>query len=637
MTVNTSSRVTTLTIGSHDWSAWIDPSSGIQIGTPEYECGNGLLITKGTINFLFPASFYGLPSSPLFLLNPTQWKRGQSLSIQVGGNYLNCSGQLLYILAIPEEPRRDISGKATMSLSIGCRLALENFPPEPNRDISGVTVGTPLDRGTVISNILTYLGIPNSIGSIPYPIDYALPKTSGNFLQMAGKIADEAGYHLRCNTTGTVIAAPNDLIYGAIDLSYQIGRDEKSWESIGKISEQPLERTIVTGVVRDITAPNNYSEVIENEALAKTYEIYREPAVGRVFSNNSAVLRKTIKNVETVSPTLAIATTTVSEALAYTYPKIYNGISPSIVFSNALDEVLKETTEYYLQNGLCYKTVFYEYEALAKTYEIYREPAVGRTFSNALAPLRKTVTEWAKIRDGLWDKTTTVSEALAYTYPKIYNGISPSIVFSNALDELSSITEPDTSGPPTNFGDIGNNVTSDRQISVIVNAQQLAEDPYRPRERTINLEFANTQAQLTAYGENFNRFLTGRSQGKQFVGAIPTSSDFVPFKQVAITDPFVGLVYYLKIDSIQYAINLTEAIAAFNGILCATAPTSAPSEVVRPVEITLGDLRFRIDSDCYAVIPDSLGSAPFRIDSDSYAVIPASLSPVSIFLIDSRS
>ncbi len=629
MTVNISSRVTTLMIDSEDWSQWIDPSSGIQIGTPEYECGNGLLITRGTINFIFPANFYGLPSSPLFLVNPTQWKRGQSLSIQVGGNYLNCSGQLLYILAIPEAPKREIGGKATMSLEIGCRLALENFPPEPNRDISGVTVGTPLNRGTVISNILTYLGITNSIGSIPYPIDYALPKTSGNFLQMAGKIADEAGYHLRCNTAGTVIAAPNNLTYGTSDLSYQIGVDEKSWESIGKISEQPLERTVVTGVVKDVTASDNNGEVVEVEALSQSYERWNG-LDGRDFNNGIATIRKTRKSLQTVSNTLVIATVEVDEALAKSY-EFWNGLEGRN-FNNALAPLSKQTTQYFLQNGLCYKTIVNEFEALAKSYERWNG-LEGRDFNNGIAPLRRTETEWVKVKDGLWNKTTIIYEALAKSY-EFLNGLEGRS-FNNALAKKSSITEPDTTGAPTSFGDIGSNTTTDRQISAIVKAQQLAEDPFRPRERTINLEFANTQPQLTAYGESFNKFLTGRSQGKQFVGAVPVSADFVPFKQVAVTDPFVGLVYYLKIDSIQYAINQTEAIAAFNGILCGTAPAATPTVITRPVEIVLSVEPFLIDFSGLITAPDYLPVEPFLIDFSGSIILPNYLEPTSIFLIRS--
>jgi hypothetical protein len=173
----------------------------------------------------------------------------------------------------------------------------------------------------------------------------------------------------------------------------------------------------------------------------------------------------------------------------------------------------------------------------------------------------------------------------------------------------------------------------------VVHARQLAADPYRPRERTVKLEYANSEAQLTAYGENLNKFITGRSQGKQFGGAITDTvlSDFAPFQQVSVTDPNTGLVYYLKLDLIQYALSGFEAYVVFHGILCASAAIATPTDVTKPVEITLGDIRIRIDSDSYAILPDSLGADLFRIESDSYALIPDPLSPVSIFLIDTRS
>ena len=39
MTINISSRITTLIIGSEDWSDWIE---SIQIGYPEYSVGAGI-------------------------------------------------------------------------------------------------------------------------------------------------------------------------------------------------------------------------------------------------------------------------------------------------------------------------------------------------------------------------------------------------------------------------------------------------------------------------------------------------------------------------------------------------------------------------------------------------------------------
>jgi hypothetical protein len=614
MAVNISSRVTTLTIGSQDWSAWIDPSSGIQIGTPEYECGKGLLIASGTINLIFPANFKGLPSSPLFLANPSQWKRGQTVSIQVGGNYLNCSGQALYILAIPEEPKREIGGTATMSLSVGCRLALENFPPEPNQDISGVTVGTSLNRGTVIANILNYLGITNSIGSLPYPIDYALPKTSGNFLQMAGKLADEAGYHLRCDVDGTVIAAPNTLTYGTSAIAYQIGRDEKLWESIGKVSEQPLEKTVVTGVQKNIAASDNNNQILEELPLNQVSSFAAfESVVGLVPS------KRTTKTAVSLSSGIFQTTELIEEPVckvsSFTAFESVVGLIPS----------KKTITTYFLQNGLVYKTQISVQEPVCKVSTATAFEAV-----TGLIPSHQETNTWTKISDGKWIKKTLMEDPLCkVSTATAFESVTGLVPSSNITDNL------DTSGAPTSIGDIGSNTTSDRQISVTVKAQQLAEDPYRPRERTINLEYANTEAQLTAYGENFNRFLTGRSQGKQFGGAIPTSTDFVPFNQVAVTDPSMGLVYYLKIDSIQYVVNQTEAVAVFNGILCGSAPVATPTEVTRPVEIVLGVSPFLIQGSAFITVPDYLPVSPFLIDGSASITVPDYLSLSSIFLIRS--
>ena len=378
---------------------------------------------------------------------------------------------------------------------------------------------------------------------------------------------------------------------------------------------------------KNIAASDNNSEVIEKAALS-TFE-YWNGLDGRAFNPNEIVIRKTQNSLETVSFTLVRATKLIQESLAFY--EYWNGLEGR-QFNPNLAPKQNQITEYYLRNGLCYKTIFFEYEALSTSYE-YWNGLDGRQFNPNLILLRVTQTEWVRVRDGLWDKTTTIYEALAKSY-EYWNGLEGR-QFNPNISLKSSITEPDTTGAPTNLGDIGNNTTSDRQISVTVKAQQLAEDPYRPRERTINLEYANTEAQLTAYGENFNRFLTGRSQGKQFVGAIPTTSDFVPFNQVAVTDPFFGLVYYLRIDSIQYAINQTEAIAAFNGILCGSAPVATPTEVTRPVEIVLSVSPFLIDGSASITVPDYLPVSPFLIDGSASITVPDYLSLSSIFLIRS--
>ena len=140
--------------------------------------------------------------------------------------------------------------------------------------------------------------------------------------------------------------------------------------------------------------------------------------------------------------------------------------------------------------------------------------------------------------------------------------------FNNNLSEKSRITTPDTSGPPTNFGNASTNTTEETQLKAEVFAQQLANDPYRPRQRTIDLPYTVEQAQLVDYGARFNRILSGRANGQQFAGVITNtalSSSFKPFAEVSVADTD-GITYYLKLDCIKWGLNGTEAWLVFNGI-----------------------------------------------------------------------
>jgi hypothetical protein len=463
------------------------------LGYPEYEVGTGLMPVTGSINLKISRYDSTVPSSPNPRLNPSQWKRGQLVTIRTANTsgtltYLPCSGQALHLLKMPQKPKRNMDGILELSLEIGCRLALENFPPEPNQDISGITAGTPLARNTVITNILNYIDVANSIDSIPYPIAYPLPKQTGNFIGFAGAIADSAGYYLRCNSAGTVIAEPISAIYsGSAIASYIIGSDEKLWDAIGDIAEQPIEKLIVTGTVKEIipvdTAP---SEVIDTQPAGVLFK-------GTTFGDQNPTALFTAKRTITTS------------------------------------EI---------------SSTFFE-----KTIET-REPA------------------------GVLFKGTALGDQ------------NPTVLFTAA----NFSDDKDTSGPPTNFGDASTNTTEEVQLKAEIFAQQLAADPYRPRQRTIDVPYTVDQSQLVDYGSRFNRILSGRAYGQQFGGAITDtalSSAFKPFADVAVTD--ADLIYYLKLDCIKWGLNGTEAWLVFNGIEVGTAPASTPTVISRPVAITLGN------------------------------------------------
>jgi hypothetical protein len=147
-----------------------------------------------------------------------------------------------------------------------------------------------------------------------------------------------------------------------------------------------------------------------------------------------------------------------------------------------------------------------------------------------------------------------------------------------------SFTDPkDTTGAPTGIGDIAENNITEEQLTATVFAALLAPDTNRERQRTVTVPYAVSNTQLTEYGDRFNKFLSGRSLGWQFAGAIAAIN---PFSQIAVTHK--NLIYYLKADAIQYAINLTQAYVLFNGIECGTAATSSPSDISRPVTVSFG-------------------------------------------------
>lgn len=611
MTVNISSKRTELLIGGQDWTNWIDPDNGIQIGYPEYEVGSGLLIAQGTINLKFGANYALLPSSPHYRFNPNQWKRGQTVTIRVANasgtlTYLPCSGGGLRITKAPQPPTKEIGGVHTMQIQIGCKLALEYFPPEPNKDVSGVVAGTDLDRGVIINNILQFIGLNSAFSNIGNPINYPLPKTGGNWLQMAGELASSAGYYLRCDVNGNVTGYRIDLNIGSAVANYVIGTDEKIWESIGDISEQPIEKLILTGV-KTTVEPVDTDPIVDE--IYDTYSALFPDAPPNTFQ----VLKSRTITTVTPFPSAGASGAQPSKKVQYyenfgiTYPDV-NPTNPNSGYVPLRTETIE--TYYDTRQGA---TSF-----LVNQIKLVEREARSSAFPEA-TPLsvyvftkRETTTTWTKIRDGLWDKRVYIREARGVTYPNL-NPTNP----DETLDLRSDNTTKDTSGPPTNIGDISTNTLKEEQIKTEVFALQLATDG-RERQRTIAVPFATSISQLTSYGSLYNKFLTGRAFGWRFGGAITDAAlTFQPFQTVTVIEG--DSLYYLKLDAIQYAINQTEAYCLWHGIEVGTAPASTPTEISYPVAITLGNFEFIGLSDGFCLYNPILVSEAIGL-SDGFAL-----------------
>ena len=604
MTINLSSRGCELIIGAQNWTPWIDASAGIQIGYPEYEMGSGLMPVTGTITLKYSIYDTSLPSNPNYFVNPSQWKRGQTVSIRIKNSagtltYLPCSGQLLYLLKPTQRPNKEMDGTAVLRLDIGCRLALDNFPPEPNRNVAGVVAGVSTNRNTIIGNILDFIDIPNSIGSLPYPIDYPLPKTDGNWVSFAGAIADSAGYYLRCNTAGTVEAVQIELDPTAPIESYVIGINERIWEPSGDISEQPLEKLVISAVKQNVTDISDSTPQIVVESLPLN-QISTFPAFQTITTLFTS--KQTTVTRELVTSNLYRVTELIEQPLCQV--STFEGFQPLIT----LVKSKRTTTSYLLDNGIVYQIVESLEEPLCRvsTFD-------GFVPLTELIPSKRTTTTWVKTGDRLWTKTIQILDALCRV------SSAPESEALTLLVTASNVTDDkDTTGAPTSFGDASTNTIGEENLVVETYAQQLAEDPFRPRQRTIDVPYAISKPQLADYGDRFNKLLTGRSLGFQFGGAISDialGSTFKPFAQVAVQEDDV--IYYPKIDAIQYALNLTECYVLWNGIIVGSAPTSDPEDITRPVNIPFGRMQMDLTSTGY-VFNDAIFLFDMALVSSGY-------------------
>ena len=554
MTLNISAQLTTLTIGTQNWSAWIE---SIQIGYGEYEMGSGLKPCTGTVNLIFPANYAGIPSNPEYRFNASQWKRGKLIQIFANAIALPCSGLALKIIKPPQRPSRDQNGLAKMSLSVGCAIAYEYFPPEPNDNFSGITAGSPKTRGAIINSILGKLGISSSVNIGEYSINYPLPKIEGNWLDFCGQLADSAGYYLRCNTNGVIIAE-KILNAGLSNIVYTIGTDESDWTAIGDVGEQPIEKLIITGVKKTLSVVNTSPNVvIEEQPLSVAFP----DTVG--IQPILIISKKTTVNKEKTLNTSSV-TEVIEQPLSVVLPDTV-GIQTVLIISK------KTNTLTTFANGLINQII----ETIEEPLSVVLPDTVG--IQTVLIISKKTVKKWKKIGDQKYREEFVEEQPLSKLLPKTV-GIQTVLIVS-----LQKTTEGE--GAPPTDQPISDFDLKEEQISSEVYASQLAPSDGRQRQRTISLPFASDVAQLTAYGQLFNKVLTGRAFGWRFATRLNTS--LLPMQLITIVDGTRG--YLFRTDALQWAMTLTEAHLVFNCIEVGVFNTATPSDISYPVTITMGE------------------------------------------------
>ena len=579
MTVNISAQSITLTIGSQNWSAWIE---SIQIGYGEYEMGSGLMPCNGTINLIFPANYAGIPSNPEYRFNSSQWRRGQLVQIAVGGVALPCSGNALKILKPPQRPNRGIDGIARMAISVGCALAYNYFPPEPNDDFSGITAGNPVTFGGIIGAVLSRLGIPSNVNVGNYAIDYPLPKIEGNWLDFCGQLADSAGWYLRCDTAGIVVS---ELISnaGSSGVTYTIGTDESDWTAIGDVGETPIEKLIVTGVKKSLepvsTDPN---VVIEEQPLG----VFVPDLINNISATALITTKRTTSSVISSSSIYKKTEVLIEE------PFFNVTINFGTTYTSFLFVAERKTLEIFLSNGIITKTIETTEQPLRKI-----SPELEDLPNSFLVIISKRITKsWEKIGDQRYRET--------YLEEQPFIAVAPDSSTSITLNIFSKKTTEGESAPPTDQP-ISDFNLREEQIKSEIYAAQLAVSEGRDRQRTISLPYAVDEAQLTAYGQIFNKILVGRAFGWRFATRLNTT--LLPMRTVRVIDGTQG--YILRMDAMQWAMTQTEAYIVFNGIEDGVFNVATPNDITYPVSFPIVPIAMILIPD-WSVRQNLLDPAP---------------------------
>jgi len=184
MTINLIPREIELKIKGRDWTPWLFE---FRVGWEEISLERGVAKVSGTITLKLGKGDQ-FPTDPDTRVNRSEWDRGTLVTITVGGKFLPCAGNALYILKLPPRPW---GIEKRLILEVGDILTLRSFAePNPEEELTGVTLNSTLPRNQVIVNVLEKAGInTHNIQGYTDSIVYPYQKQGGSFVDFAGQIS----------------------------------------------------------------------------------------------------------------------------------------------------------------------------------------------------------------------------------------------------------------------------------------------------------------------------------------------------------------------------------------------------------------------------------------------------------------
>jgi hypothetical protein len=269
---------------------------------------------------------------------------------------------------------------------------------------------------------------------------------------------------------------------------------------------------------------------------------------------------------------LSYSVATTRQPLGVLFPIIY----PTIT-SLATSEVT--TTTYAYETTSAYDV---EKITVKQVVIVTRQP-LGVIFpiiypsSTSLSDRKKETTTYTRYNQGYsndyWNKNVSVLEPLGIVFPTTYPSSTSLAPSSNgAFDDTNN--DGSCTAPAVTYRNPDNDIR-ERELKTAVVVELPWEDVYRPRQRSITVDFCISNAQIYQYGLLFNKMLVGRSYGATLTTPLSNfwlSSDARPFCEIQVTHSQFGetaTVYRYKLDSITWALNGTEAYAMANLILVA--------------------------------------------------------------------
>lgn len=591
MPTDLTAKIFRLTIGGVDWSDYCTEAS---LQWDELDLISGLIFAKAD----FTLDVSEVSPLPSYRRDPDQWAKGTPVLFECrdsGNNWVTPRFGNLFIAEVPKAPS---VANPIINLSCSCSLSLFDFSV-PDGDASNVTVGTPRDRQLIIADVLAQNSLPTNLSAIPYPLDYPVPKQSGSWVDQAGKLAGSAGHFLWQDNNGNIVNKAIALNPSPIQ-TVTIGTNEAEWEPSEGV-ELPPEKLIVSGVSYSVTPRAEITTITETTgskrdvapelpAWADTFigVIERTTVVSYPYDETSRS-QTTITTIEqckiTLKPDLSVV---LDESYELTTANVstdvnYYGDSGELVSQictkqqpRGVVNELEFSANYFVpkETEIITTEYFYTPEMLVSSIKITTQQPRGFISPLTLyveffdlVPSKVEESSWTNLGRNKWlyIKSERVCYGLRYVGTPSFPYAPYWLAFDLVQNPTQTFLSEDGTGNPPQTQYLTLNDLEETPVTACVYFQGLEADPYGDRTLTVSVEYGTSQAQLEAFGVNYNALIWGRRYGWR-VG-LPISDELLtatPLDRINIVDG--GDTYGLLMDGLTMVFSANESYAAFNGI-----------------------------------------------------------------------